>query len=84
MIPGLWPLAVVIALGLGLLLAAEASADTPTEQLRRRIDHVVAILDDGALEARPAVRREALRGAASQIFDFTEITRRALERARAS
>jgi phospholipid transport system substrate-binding protein len=80
MIRSVRPLAVLIALGLGLVLAAEASAGTPTEQLRRRIDHVVGILDDGALKARPAVRREALRGAASQIFDFTEITRRALGR----
>jgi phospholipid transport system substrate-binding protein len=80
MIRSLRPLAVVIALALGLVSAPEVSAGTPTEQLRSRIDHVVGILDDGGLKARPAVRREALRRAASQIFDFTEITRRALGR----
>ena len=71
---------VVTALALGPGLAGPAGAGAPTEQLRSRIDRVVGILDDGDLKARPAARREALRGAAAEIFDFNEITRRALGR----
>jgi phospholipid transport system substrate-binding protein len=68
----------IVALTLGPSLARQAVAGEPTEQLRGRIDHAVAILDDGALKANPAARREALRGVAGEIFDFPEITRRSL------
>jgi len=66
------------ALALSVSLSRPAGAGEPTEQLRGRIDHAVAILDDGGLRANPAARREALRGVAAEIFDFTEITRRSL------
>lgn len=72
------PLVVLIALGLALV--RDASAGTPTEQLRERIDRVVGLLDDGGLKADPTARKAALRGAAGEIFDFTEITKRALGR----
>ena len=45
-----------------------------------RVERVVAILEDPQLKAKPAARRTALRTAASDIFDFTEITRRSLGR----
>jgi phospholipid transport system substrate-binding protein len=41
---------------------------------------VVTILEDPILKGRPDERRVALRGAATDIFDFTEITRRSLGR----
>lgn len=72
-------LVTTLTLGLGFGATA-AAADTPSEQLRDRIDRVVTILDDGTLKARPAERRTALRGAAADIFDFTEITKRSLGR----
>ncbi|HTO11054.1 MAG TPA: ABC transporter substrate-binding protein [Candidatus Binatia bacterium] len=72
------PLVFVIVLALGLTVIREAAAGTPTDQLRERIDRAVGILDDGGLKADPAARRAALRGVAGEIFDFGEITRRAL------
>jgi phospholipid transport system substrate-binding protein len=81
MIRSLRPLVLItLSLALGLTLAREAAAGAPTEQLRERIDRVVSLLDDGGLKADPAARRAALRGAAGEIFDFTEITKRALGR----
>jgi len=73
-------LVIVSFLALGLTVAREAVAGQPSEQLRSRIDRVIGILEDPALKARPEARRTALRGAASEIFDFTEITRRSLGR----
>jgi phospholipid transport system substrate-binding protein len=60
--------------------APAAATGAPTEQLRSRVERVVTILEDAQLKARPAARRAALRTAASDIFDFTEITRRSLGR----
>ena len=73
-------LVIVSALAATLALTREAPAGQPSDQLRSRIDRVVGILDDPALKARPEARRAALRGAAGDIFDFTEITRRSLGR----
>jgi phospholipid transport system substrate-binding protein len=72
------PLVVLLALALGLALVRDAAAGTPTEQLRERIDRAVGILEDGGLKADLPARRAALRTVAREIFDFTEITRRAL------
>ena len=66
----------VVVIGVGTV--RDAVAGPPTDQLRSRIDRVIGILDDGGLRARPDERRAALRGAAAEIFDFTEITRRSL------
>ena len=57
-----------------------AAADQAGDLLRSRIDRVVAILDDPILKVRPEERRVALSEASADIFDFTEITRRALGR----
>jgi phospholipid transport system substrate-binding protein len=65
---------------LGLSMARDAAAGQVSDQLRSRIDRVVAILEDPVLKVRPEERRVALRGAATDIFDFTEITRRSLGR----
>jgi phospholipid transport system substrate-binding protein len=71
---------VVSILALGLVMAREAAAGQVSDQLRSRIDRVVSILEDPILKVRPEERRVALRGAATDIFDFTEVTRRSLGR----
>jgi phospholipid transport system substrate-binding protein len=59
-----------------------AAAGAPTDQLRGRVDRVLAILDDPALkqEARAADRRAAIRAVANEIFDFREMSQRTLAR----
>jgi len=77
-------LAVSVVLTAGVARDAAArdavTGGAPTEQLRSRVERVVTILEDPQLKAKPAARRAALRTAASDIFDFTEITRRSLGR----
>ena len=72
----------ILTVGVARDVAAAAAAGTgaPTEQLRARVERVVTILEDAQLKTKPAARRAALRTAASDIFDFTEITRRSLGR----
>lgn len=65
---------------LGLVMARDAAAGQVSDQMRCRIDRVVTVLEDPILKVRPDERRVALRGAATDIFDFTEITRRSLGR----
>src|SRR4030095_7726722 len=72
------PLVLVLGLALALPLVRDAAPGTPTGQLRERIDRAVGILEDDGLKTAPAARRAALRAVAVEIFDFTEITRRAL------
>jgi phospholipid transport system substrate-binding protein len=74
---------IVLLLGvvaLSVAVIAEAGAGPVGDQLRSRIDHVVGILEDPIMKIRPEERRGALRDAAGDIFDFAEITRRALGR----
>ena len=71
---------VVSILALGLVMARDAAAGQVSDQLRSRIDRVVSILEDPILKIRLEERRVALRGAATDIFDFTEVTRRSLGR----
>ena len=68
----------VFALGLGAVVDVEAGP--VGDQLRSRLDRVVGILEDRSLRDQPQARRAALRGASTEIFDFTEITRRSLGR----
>jgi phospholipid transport system substrate-binding protein len=74
--------AIVIAAVVGVALgsAGPASAGAPTEQLRTAVDRVLQIVEDSALKqaGRTEERRVAIRTVASEIFDFGEITRRAL------
>ena len=67
---------------LALLLAREAWAGAPTEQLKGAIDRVTRTLDDPALKApdKSVERRTAVRKIANDIFDFTELTKRSLGR----
>jgi phospholipid transport system substrate-binding protein len=75
-----WHLAVATLLMLPS--AREASAGIPTDQLKGAIDRVVKTVEDPALkgEGKAAERRHAIRKIANEIFDFNEISRRALAR----
>ena len=78
MIRGLIALAAVLA----LLVARDAVAGVPTDQLRGSIDLVLKIVTDPELkkEARTEERRRRIRAVVNQIFDFTEISQRSLGR----
>jgi len=67
---------------LAILTAREAAAGPPTDQLKSAIDRVVRILEDPSLKGDDRVgdRRTAVRKIADEIFDFSEIARRALAR----
>ena len=73
---------VVLMAVLALLIARDAAAGPPTDQLRRSIDLVLKILSDGDLktEAKTAQRRVMIRTVANEIFDFGEISQRSLGR----
>jgi len=60
--------------------ASPASAGEPTDQLRPEIDRVIKTLEDPALkgEAKAAARRDALRSITDAVFDWEEMSRRAL------
>jgi phospholipid transport system substrate-binding protein len=62
--------------------AQGAWAATATEQVRSAIDRVLATVDNPALKGGGKIveRRVAVRKIANEIFDFTEIARRALGR----
>jgi len=73
---------VPLATALVLVLSAAAWAGPPSDQLRARVDAAIALLEDPALRAgaRTPERRAALQRIAADIFDFPEITRRAVGR----
>jgi phospholipid transport system substrate-binding protein len=75
-------LAAMVALTTVLTSAGTAWAGAPTDQLRGRVDRVLRVLEDPALktETRTAERRETIRGIAFEIFDFRELSQRALAR----
>jgi phospholipid transport system substrate-binding protein len=62
--------------------AREVSAGIPTDQLKGAIDRVVKTLEDPVLkgDSKTVERRRAVRKIADDIFDFPEISRRALAR----
>ncbi|MBI3030441.1 MAG: ABC transporter substrate-binding protein [Candidatus Rokubacteria bacterium] len=68
--------------GVLAFLPGSAGAGAPTETLRAAAERVTEILDDPALqaEARALERQVAVRGAVIDLFDFAEISRRALAR----
>jgi phospholipid transport system substrate-binding protein len=73
-------IAVLVAGLLAVVLAGGAAAETPTDRLRAEIARVLKILGDPALraESRTAERQAGIRAVAADIFDFTEMTKRAL------
>src|SRR5439155_525551 len=69
----------------GALLAVAGSgawAGPPSDQLHRRVDSVLKVLEDPELkkDSKTAARRAALRAIADEIFDFREISQRSLGR----
>ena len=74
--------AMVVAVVVVLASGVSAGAGVPTDQLRGRIDRVLRVLEDPTLkqDGRAAERREAIRAIADEIFDFRELSQRALAR----
>ena len=73
---------VTLAAVLAILTAREAAAGPPTDQLKGAVDRVIKVLEDPSLKGDDRVgdRRTAVRKIADEIFDFSEIARRALAR----
>ena len=73
---------VALAVVLALVVARDAVAGVPTDQLRGSIDLILKIVTDPELkkEAKTAERRKRIRAVVNQIFDFTEISQRSLGR----
>jgi phospholipid transport system substrate-binding protein len=73
---------VALATVLPVLPLPVAEAGAPTDQLRNRVDRILAILSDPEMmkDSRTAERRTAMRRIAGEVFDFTEISRRSLGR----
>jgi phospholipid transport system substrate-binding protein len=72
----------VLSAVLALLVARDAFAGVPTDQLRGSIDLVLKVVTDPELkkEAKTAERRKQIRAVVNQIFDFSEISQRCLGR----
>nr|PWU23323.1 MAG: organic solvent tolerance ABC transporter substrate-binding protein [Candidatus Rokubacteria bacterium] len=70
----------LISLVLGLVPVAMAGP--ATDRLKPEIDRVIATLDNPALkgESKTAERRKAIRDITDEVFDWTEMARRALGR----
>jgi phospholipid transport system substrate-binding protein len=73
---------VILAGLLVLLVAREARAGAPTEQLKGAIDRVLKTLEEPSLKAtgKTKERRSEVRKIADDIFDFTETAKRSLAR----
>ena len=65
-----------LALLAAIVLAAPAGAGTPTEDLKKQTDQVLAILRSPSLS--PVERRAAVRDLALETFDLNETAKRAL------
>ncbi len=76
------PAAAVASGLLCLLWFGQALAGAPTDQLRKSVDHVIAVLQDPKMkpDSMADERRAAIRKEAESIFDFTETAKRALGR----
>lgn len=68
----------ILATTLGLCLAAQVWAGSPTDQARQYTDQVLKVLRDPALNE--AERRTAVRKVAEEVFDLSETAKRALGR----
>jgi phospholipid transport system substrate-binding protein len=71
-----------LAVVAGLLVASQAWAGVPTDQLRTQIDKVIKTVDDPELKqaGKTTERRSAVRKIANETFEFQEMARRALAR----
>jgi|SRR5882762_653693 phospholipid transport system substrate-binding protein len=76
-------LAALSALALCAIVPARGAwAGSPTEQLRQSVDRVLKVLEAPEIKSDGLTgeRRAAIRAIAGEIFDFTDISRRALGR----
>jgi phospholipid transport system substrate-binding protein len=71
-----------VAVVAALTNGTPAWAGAPTDQLRGRVDRVLRVLEDPALkqDTRAGERRASIRAIANEIFDFRELSQRALAR----
>jgi phospholipid transport system substrate-binding protein len=68
----------IITLALaGVFLASYAFA-TPTDDVKKTVDEVVRIVADKGMKQQDQKRRQALKKAISQIFDYGEMAKRSL------
>jgi phospholipid transport system substrate-binding protein len=70
--------AVLVAAALAIALPAAAAAPDPMTVTKATVDKFVGILSDPALKANPGDRRQRLKDAAAERFDFAEMGRSAL------
>jgi len=70
----------VAAMAVVLTTGGTAWAGAPTDQLRGRVDRVLRVLEDPQLkpETRAVERRASVRAIVAEIFDFRELSQRAL------
>ena len=70
----------VAAMAVVLTTGGTAWAGAPTDQLRGRVDRVLRVLEDPQLkpETRAVERRASIRAIVAEIFDFRELSQRAL------
>ncbi len=70
----------IVAMAVVLTTGGTAWAGAPTDQLRGRVDRVLRVLEDPQLkpEARAIERRASIRAIVAEIFDFRELSQRAL------
>ena len=70
--------AVLVAAALAIPLRAAAAAPDPMTIVKATVDKFVGILSDPALKSNPGDRRQRLKDAAAERFDFAEMGRSAL------
>jgi phospholipid transport system substrate-binding protein len=66
----------ILALGVVLVFASASWAGAPTDQLRTYTDEVLKVLENPGLSLPQ--RRDAIRQLAAEVFDVSEVARRAL------
>lgn len=77
--PDMWMVSFALVGMLVAISPTAARAQSPTEQIRQQVDQILRTLQDPAFRTRSASdRHAAIRGVADQIFDWTEMSRRAL------
>ncbi len=74
-----WAIATALAFTVPVAALLAARATRPGAKLRVPVEHVIRVLSDPELEkpARLEERRASIRQAAAEIFDFSEMTKRA-------
>ncbi len=69
---------ILVCVGFVIGMASWAHGARPTDVLRERVEQVISILKDHKYEDQKALQREKIMGIISHIFDFGEMSKRAL------